>query len=465
MNKEKKLKENIFLMALGQFSSKILVFLLVPLYTSILTPAEYGVYDILITIVSLFTPFLTLLISEAVMRFCLDKDVDSRQVLSIGVYTVIIGTVVMLLVTPVFNLVETIKPYKWWITVFFVVSNLYSVLTQYLKGVERVKLYTICGILSTVFTIFFNLLFLLVFELRLMGYIFAYVLTHILLILIIFAKGKTYRQLLPLGEIKKGFIKEMLAYSAPMLPNSISWWINNSADKYMLMWFVDMSAVGIYSVAHKIPSMLTVVIGIFMSAWQISVVEDFGTEEGSRFFNKTYNRFVVLNILACAFLVTFSKPIGALLFAREFSIAWKYSMILIIGSSFHAISGFLGSVFTTVKKTKVLFHSTFCGALLNIVLNAVLISFCGIMGAVVATSASYVFTYIIRRYSARKYIKIKTPFLKYLLSYILVLTQSFLALRDTKLTFVLTILILLGILLCYRQDILALISNFRKKSS
>ena len=119
MNKEKKLKENIFLMALGQFSSKILVFLLVPLYTSILTPAEYGVYDILITIVSLFTPFLTLLISEAVMRFCLDKDVDSRQVLSIGVYTVIVSSAVMLLVTPVFNLVETIKPYKWWITVFF----------------------------------------------------------------------------------------------------------------------------------------------------------------------------------------------------------------------------------------------------------------------------------------------------------------------------------------------------------
>lgn len=201
-----------------------------------------------------------------------------------------------------------------------------------------------------------------------------------------------------------------------------------------------------------------------MSAWQISVVEDFGTEEGTRFFNKTYNRFIVLNILATTFLVTFSKPIGSILFAKDFFVAWKYSMVLIIGSSFHAISGFLGSVFTTVKKTKVLFHSTFCGALLNIILNAILISFYGIMGAVIATSASYVFTYIIRRYSARKYIKIETPFLKYLLSYILVLIQSFLALQDTKLTFVLTIVILLGILFCYRREVLDFMSNFRKKS-
>ena len=66
-------------MAIGQFSSKLLVFLLLPLYTSLLLPEEYGVFDLLVTSVTLLTPIFTLTVAESVLRFCLDNNYDERK--------------------------------------------------------------------------------------------------------------------------------------------------------------------------------------------------------------------------------------------------------------------------------------------------------------------------------------------------------------------------------------------------
>ena len=84
MNRSKYLVRNMGILTISNFSSKILVFLLVPLYTSILTTAEYGSYDLAVSTVTLFYPMLTLNIVDAVMRFSMDKQVDNKKIVSIG---------------------------------------------------------------------------------------------------------------------------------------------------------------------------------------------------------------------------------------------------------------------------------------------------------------------------------------------------------------------------------------------
>ena len=110
LNKYKKLLSNTAAMTVGQFSSKILSFLLIPLYTSILSTEEYGIYDIIVTTVALLTPFLTLVISEAVLRFAIDNDYDNRYVLTIGVTLVVLGSGVLILLSPIFSFVGSIAP-------------------------------------------------------------------------------------------------------------------------------------------------------------------------------------------------------------------------------------------------------------------------------------------------------------------------------------------------------------------
>ena len=72
-HKVKYLIKNIGLLAFSNFSSKVLVFLLVPLYTNVLTTLEYGIYDLAISTVSLLAPVLTINISDAVMRFLINE--------------------------------------------------------------------------------------------------------------------------------------------------------------------------------------------------------------------------------------------------------------------------------------------------------------------------------------------------------------------------------------------------------
>ncbi|WP_241489830.1 oligosaccharide flippase family protein, partial [Streptococcus pneumoniae] len=104
MSKYKELAKNTGIFALANFSSKILIFLLVPIYTRVLTTTEYGFYDLVYTTIQLFVPILTLNISEAVMRFLMKDGVSKKSVFSIAVLDIFIGSIAFALLLLVNNL-------------------------------------------------------------------------------------------------------------------------------------------------------------------------------------------------------------------------------------------------------------------------------------------------------------------------------------------------------------------------
>ena len=92
--KSKLLLKNLGILTISNFASKILVFMLVPLYTGVLSTTEYGIYDLAVSTVSLMVPVLSLNIVDAVMRFMMDKNYDKNEVATIGIkyisYSVVI---------------------------------------------------------------------------------------------------------------------------------------------------------------------------------------------------------------------------------------------------------------------------------------------------------------------------------------------------------------------------------------
>ena len=96
--------KNTIIFTLGSFGSKIISFFLVPLYTYVLTASEYGVVDLVVTVGTVAIPILTLNISEAVMRFALDKDADKEKITQIGTGILLIGILVGLLIFPVYTI-------------------------------------------------------------------------------------------------------------------------------------------------------------------------------------------------------------------------------------------------------------------------------------------------------------------------------------------------------------------------
>lgn len=420
----KRLFSNTLAMGLGQFSSKLLSFLLVPLYTAVLSTEQYGTYDLVVTTVTLLTPFLTLVISEAVMRFCMDKECDPRHVLTIGCLLTVLGTLVLAAFYPLLCRIETLGPtYSLWLIALFLVINLHTVLTQFLKGIDRVKFYSVCGIISTFLALTMNLLFLLVFHWSITGYFLASILSHLFVIIIIAFGIHIHRYLTNPFAIPKDTYRQMLQFSVPMIPNSISWWISNSSCKYMLLYFSSASVVGIFSIAYKIPSVLTIVITIFVSAFQISIFENFGNKDSETFFKNIYSAFVSLNVLVAAGLIVFSKILAYVLYQNEFFVAWRVSCILIFAFVFNSLAALLGTVYSASKKTKFLLVSTVVGAGLNIVLNLVLIPLFDMHGAAISALISYIAIWLLRVWHIKKSFGYQFDMMIHLISFLLITGQ------------------------------------------
>ena len=422
--KYKKLAKDFIIVSFGSFGSKILTFLLVPLYTAVLSTSDYGIADLISTTIGLIYPILTLSIAEAVVRFVLQKDGNEKKYFSIALYLWILGAVIMLIVAPTISMVLFEGKYILYVYISYIVYSANSIIGQYARGRDRLLQYSISGIISSVIFLTCNILFLLVFQWGLAGYLLSSILSSLISTLYLVCRLKLWRDFVLPSLIDKKYMKEMLSYSTPLILNAISWWVVMSSDKYMLLFFESSSSNGIYSVAQKIPSLLVTVTSLFISAWQISSVTDFGSKESEEFFSDVLAKYQSLLFIISTLLIAGEKIIAKIMFSADFYIAWKYMGILLLANVFYAALSFLGTVYTAAKKTKMSLYTTMLGAIINIVLNFILIPNWGIMGACVATTISYYAVVVIRVYDIRRFFDLQFAWGTYSIQYMILLIQG-----------------------------------------
>ena len=286
--KAKYLIKNTGILTISNFSSKILVFLLVPLYTSVLSTAEYGTYDLAISTVTLLYPILTVNIVDAVMRFAMDKKYNTSTIAGIGwkflcrsfAYATVIA--LMLYTFNVYPEMTSLLPYTLLYYVAYV-ANQYFI--QLAKGLEKIVVMGIAGVISTIVTVCANLLFLLVFRWGIGGFFLANILAQAVSVIFICFSIKFWDLLKEKDKIGiKELQKEMVTYSAPLIFTTLAWWANNAADKYVVTLLLGISANGLISVAYKIPQILNTLQGIFIQAWQISAIKEYDSDDAAKFY-------------------------------------------------------------------------------------------------------------------------------------------------------------------------------------
>ena len=210
----------------------------------------------------------------------------------------------------------------------------------------------------------------------------------------------------------------MFIYSAPLVLNSIGWWVNSVSDRYIVTALCGIAASGIYSVGNKIPSILNAFQGIFSQVWVLSSVKEYDPGDAEGFFSQTYSMYNALLVIVCAFIIGFNKIIARYLYMKDFYIAWQYVPYLTIAIIFGALSGFIGGVFSAVKASKVYSIATMCGAVVNLIFNMVLVYAIGPIGAAISTAISYCFVWGVRLICVKKYIVLKIRIIRDAISYL-----------------------------------------------
>lgn len=448
-DKSKTLAVNIGIFTIGSFGSKILCFLLVPLYTSILSTEDYGNADLLTTTVSLLIPILTLSIQDAVLRFSLDKEKAKTDVINSALRVLTKGFIVLFIavgINKLFDIVSVSDIFSLFVLLLFVSGTLNTSFNLYLRGENNVKIIAISGISNTLIMCSANILFLTVFHLGLFGYLLSIFAGETVSISIQFVFGKIYKDLRFKKYNKLGH--EMITYSMPLVPNSLAWWINTASDRYILAFLNGVAANGIYAIAYKIPTMLTIFQTIFNNAWSISAITEFDKSDEDGFLGSNYKRYSLLSYLACSGLILFNIPIASILYSNDFFFAWKAVPFLLVGTVFNGISIFEGSLYAAAKKTKMVSMTTIIGALVNTIFNFTLIPFIGYLGAAIATMIGYIVTWIMRTIFLQKIIEMKVNWKIEIISYVAIVIQAVLA---TLNSFILIQGIIIGLVLALNR--------------
>lgn len=464
MNKYRRLLNNTIVFAIGTFASKLLVLLLTPLYASILSPEQYSIADLVMQTSNLLLPIFTVSIANAVMRFGMDKEEDKAGVFTTGFTTIAVGFAALLICSPALLLLSGgVNDYIHIILVYVLASGLHSLCLQFIRSQGHVKLFAFDGILNTVLTIVFNILFLILFKMHITGYLISTVLADACCTLFLFARCKLYR-VLKRRSFNKVLARNMLRYSIPLIPTTILWWVTNVFDRYMVKYILGDFANGLYIMAYKIPTILVLVSMVFADAWQMSAVsEDKRTR--CQFFGNVFYSFQSIVFIGASGLIMLSQTAMHLLTYTNpaYFEGWRYMPILIVATAFNCIATFQSTVYIVEKKSVNSMWTSMVGALLNIVLNAILIPTVGVNGASLATFASYFTVFLLRYFNTRRFIPFNTHMPRVCINTGILALQCAVMLGQINNWFIIEILLVLAMMAYNFKPLIISIKRLLKK--
>lgn len=405
----KNLVNNSITFTIANLGSKVLSFIMVPLYTYVLSTDEYGTVDIMTTLNSLLLPLVFLCTSDAVLRYALDTRYDKKKVLSTAFFIYIGGTLVLCICLPLIRyFYPEISQYLLAFILLFICNGIMQVLNQFLRASDHVKAFAVNGVIYTFVFAGLNIVFLVKLHLGVFGYLYSIILADSVCIIFASIVCRVWRYI----EFKtsKEMAKIMLKYSIPLIPNALMWWIMDASDKFVITYFLGIGANGLYAVSKKIPTLIDTFHSIFNQAWQISAIQENETPNSKNFTSKVYRIYFALLFLIVSFLMVIVKPLVIYILSEAYEPTWRYIPFLLVSVAISSLSGFLSSKLIASEQTNQIFKTTVIGAIVNTILNFILIPILGINGAALATLIGFAAVLFIRERFLKKHDKIEIQF-------------------------------------------------------
>lgn len=410
----------------------MLGFLLLPLYTKWLGTAGFGESDLITTYSSFLVSIMTMCVADGIFVFTKNKKDSQKKVYFTSTIVFILGVLIVwffvwLLAGNFFekqNYSNSFTDNLWLIYGIVITTFFQQYFQQFLLSIDKIRVFSFTGVVYTILTLLFS--YKLIPSLGVRGYILSIIFANLLTSLYSFVFSKSYC-FFSITYFKINSVCEVLKYSIPLIPNSVMWWLVSALNRPVMEQNLDYSSIGIFAVANRFPAVITMIYSIFSVAWNISVFEEYGKKEYGAFYKKTFCSFFLLITIFTSIFITLSRQVISFFAAAEFYDAWKYMIILIIGSFITCISGFVGSNFSVVKKSRYFLLSSVWGAVSSVVLNILLIPRYGLWGASFSVFVSFFIMMISRCYYSRKIVKenLNPSIIKYLLTLVAISLSSY----------------------------------------
>ena len=323
--------------AISSFSSKLLTLIVQPFLTYAMAEiSDLGLSKILSQYANLLIPFVSMGMSNAIIRFGLDKGNSEKQVFTNGLLTILGGFGVLVLCWPITQFLPDMAQYGLLIYIYVLMSCLRTLCTQFVRSRQWNKLVAVDGVLCTVATMAFYVLYLVGFKWGANGYLLAIISGDLTSVLFLLFTGKLWNYV-ELKGVNKKLWRQMLNFSLPMIPAQISFWIINASDLFFVREMCEgldgrtgNAWSGLLSTGYFLPTILTTLGLIFYDAWQLSAVTE---EEGrARFFTQIFRTYSSVLFCCAAGIIWLCRPVMHVM-KSNYYYAWHFVPFLVLAST------------------------------------------------------------------------------------------------------------------------------------
>lgn len=408
MSRGKSLVKNTMLLTIAKICTQSITFFLLPLYTAILSTEEYGIVDLLNTLVSLLLPIVTFQVEQAVFRHLLDardNESENKKIISTAIFSVICQCVIYLVIFAIISpLIH--NDYKVFLATNVVAYIFASLMQQIARGMGENKIMAGASFASAITTIITTIIFLVFAKLGANGMLLGNLLGQIMCFCVGFFSLKIYKYI-NIKSLRKKYLTKLWKYSFPLIPNAISWWIFNSSDRIIVSTILGVGQNGILSAAYKFSNVYITIYNIFNLSWTESASLHVDDKDSSEFFSRIINTVLKLFTAICFGIIACMPFIFPIMINEKFGEAYHQIPILMLSSLFNVVVGLISVIYIAKKDTKAVAKTSIMSALINLVVNLCLIKFIGLYAASISTLAAYLIMSVYRLHDVKKYITIK----------------------------------------------------------
>jgi O-antigen/teichoic acid export membrane protein len=395
---------------MGKAAEAVAAIVLIPVLTRVFTPAEFGLWEVAITFFMLTATMVSLALEPAIAAFYFETQDAARRraVASTAVYfrlvsSVVVAVAVFVLAPQIsriifdtadhaslFRIVAVIIP-------FFLATNIFKQLLR--VDFSPLKFNAVAVGYAGLYTVLASIL---VVRMGIVGVFWAILAASVCCACIGWVLSRRLFSLVYSWRV----LREMLDFCLPLIPVLLACWVLDFSDRYFLTKMSTLEQVGIYSVGARISSIIILCVASFQMAWAPYALSIQHRPDAREQYSQGLWCFLVAALTGGTAIVVFSRPILIVLAERRYFGAEQVVAFLVFAAVAYGAANILNMGLILTKRTVMTGGVFVVGAVLNLVLNYLLIPGFGMMGAAVATLISYLVAAALLYVFAQKYYRI-----------------------------------------------------------
>lgn len=407
-NRAMQMLRNLGIYAVGSIGSRLMTFLLVPIYSFFIAPSEFGYYDICFVVAMFAVPIISMQLRDGAFRYLLDATTDEERtrVVTFTMVAMLRNICACLVLGVAAHLLFDIRC-MWYTLVFACVFALFEVVQQMLRGLGHNKLFAGCGILSS-FLIFAISVPLVVWtDMGIEGVFVGNIAARIIAMLFAEWRVGVFSKFMRSNVDYKAVGRDVIRFSNPLLVVNMILIIISSGNRFFIEHYLGLHDNGLYAVAVKFASILEAIAFIFIQAWQETAIRQYGDADHDAFYSKILNAYLWVLVA----LVVSISYVTRLLNNYFIGVEYQDSICLILpqclASAILNLVFFYDMGYQCSKNTSRQLPCLITALLVSLTSNYYFTIWWGLYGILASINVTYLFMLVYKMIDTRRYMKLR----------------------------------------------------------